>query len=189
MTENQLVAIATKIRNKIGTQNKFNLAEINLLTGVNKDYPNFDAKPKMFINGQAQAGDDDKSINGGTINYLFNSYHVDSPNLLRKLAGSKTHLYIHVPVVVYTGSDFSTKAVNQTIKLVKEDGSNLVDPLSIADGNTDYSFSGYSLSVPITTEIAEYLISGKAINATYTGIGTHEGTTIGGAAYIWLQTY
>lgn len=189
MTENPLVAIATKIRNATGSQNKFTVAEINLLTVVNKYYPNFDANPKWFINGQAQTGTDEKPVNGGTINCLFDSYHVDSPNLLRKLVGSKAHLDIHFPVARYTDTDFSIKAVAQTIKLVKEDGSNLIDPISIADGDTNYGFLGYSLSVPLTNEIAEYLISGKAINATYTGIGTHDGATIPGPVSIQLQTF
>lgn len=188
MTVNPIVEMANKIRDAIGTTQHFTLAEISELSGVNKNYPACYPIFSMDINGSTPSGSGLIDINGGdVITYTFN-YQITTPNLLRKLVGSKANLSFGVPVAKYM-NNFTATAVNQTIMFLKNDGTALFSPVNINDGDTNYSFSGYVRKEALTSEIAEYLITNQPIKVKYSNVGSHDGTQISSTATFTLNTY
>lgn len=188
MTENPIITMADKIRNGIGTQSKFTLSEIANLFVLNQNFPGFYPIKSMNINGTPPTTTGLANVNGGdVITYTF-TYKLSSAQLLRKLVGSKAKLYFSLPVAKYT-NNLTATAVNQTINIVKNDGSNLFSPVTIHDGDTNYSFSGYARTEPLTSEVADYLVTGQPIKIQYTNVGSHEGTQISTIATFALHTY
>lgn len=189
MTENPIITMADKIRNVIGAQSKFTLSEIANLLEPNQNFPGFYPIRSVDINGTPQATDGSLvNVNGGdVITYTF-TYKLSSAQLLRKLVGSKAKLHFSLPVAKYM-NNFTATAVNQTINFVKNDGSNLFSPVTIHDGDTNYSFSGYARKEPLTSEVADYLTTGQPIKIQYTNVGSHADTQISLIATFALHTY
>lgn len=189
MTENPIITMADEIRNVLGTQSKFTLSEIANLLILNQTFPGFYPIQSMDINGTPPTTDGSlANVNGGdVITYTF-TYKLSSAKLLRKLVGSKAKLSFSIPVAKYTNYITAT-AVNQTINFVKNDGSNLFSPVTIHDGDTNYSFSGYARKEPLTSEVADYLATGQPIKIQYTNVGSHADTQISSIATFALHTY
>lgn len=189
MTENPIITMADKIRNVIGAQSKFTLSEIANLLEPNQNFPGCYPIQSMDINGTPQATDGSLvNVNGGdVITYTF-TYKLSYAQLLRKLVGSKANLNFSLPVAKYM-NNFTATAVNQTINFVKNDGSNLFSPVTIHDGDTNYSFSGYARKEPLTSEVADYLTTGQPIKIQYTNVGSHADTQISSIATFALHTY
>ena len=188
MTENPIITMADEIRNVIGTQSKFTLSEIANLLVLNQNFPGFYPIQSMDINGTPPTTSGLANVNGGdVITYTF-TYTLSSAKLLRKLVGSKAKLYFSLPVAKYM-NNFTATAVNQTINFLKNDGSDLFSPVTIHDGDTNYSFSGYDRKEPLTSEVADYLTTGQPIKIQYTNVGSRAGTQISTIATFALHTY
>lgn len=189
MTENPIITMADKIRNVIGVQSKFTLSEIATLLEPNQNFPGFYPINSMDINGTPQATDVSLvNVNGGDVITCTFTYKLSSAQLLRKLVGSKAKLNFSLPVAKYM-NNWTATAVNQTINFIKNDGSQLFNPVTIPDGSTEYSFSGYERTEPLTSEVADYLQSGQPIKIQYTNVGSHADTQITPIATCALHTY
>ena len=188
MTENPIITMADEIRNVIGTQSKFTLSEIANLLVLDQNFPGCYPIQSMDINGTPPTDGGLVNVNGGdVITYTF-TYKLSYAQLLRKLVGSKANLNFSLPVAKYM-NNFTATAVNQTINFVKNDGSNLFSPVTIHDGDTNYSFSGYARKEPLTSEVADYLTTGQPIKIQYTNVGSHADTQISSIATFALHTY
>lgn len=173
MTENPIVKMADSIRAKIGTTKKFTLPEIALLTELSTSFPDFSTSASVSKNGTSQSLNSTIDVNGGdTINYTFN-YTVSHGDLLRKLISSNAKLSFSLSVIKYTDSDWTTKATSQTIHILRQDGSNLIDPVSIEAGNTQYQYSGLYVNQQLTETIVDYLLTNQPIIVKYDNIGSH----------------
>lgn len=173
MTENPIVKMASSIRAKIGTTKKFTLPEIALLTELSTNFPDFSTSASVSKNGTSQSLNSTIDVNGGdTINYTF-SYTVSHGDLLRKLISSNAKLSFSLSVIKYTDSDWTTKATSQTIHILRQDGSNLIDPVSIEAGNTQYQYSGLYVNQQLTETIVDYLLTNQPIIVKYDNIGSH----------------
>lgn len=189
MTENPIITMVDKIRTVIGTQSKFTLSEIATLLEPNQNFPGCYPIQSMDINGTPPTTDGAfANVNGGdVITYTF-TYKLSYAKLLRKLVGSKAKLSFTLPVATYM-NNFAATAVNQTINFIKNDGSNLFSPVTIHDGDTNYSYRGYDRKEPLTSEVADYLVTGQPIKIQYTNVGSHADTHISTIATFVLHTY
>lgn len=174
MTENAIVKMAAKIRNKVGTSRTFTLPEIATIMTVPDHFPDFSPTATLKLNGVTQQGGSSLSVHGGdTISYTI-SYTLNHAGLLQKLIGSNANLYLSIPVIKYMDTDFSQKATAQTIHILKKDGSNLLNPVSIAAGSTQYAYINLQLNQPLSNEIVSYLTTNQPIEVRYDNIGNHE---------------
>lgn len=174
MTENPIVKMASTIRDKVGTTNKFTLPEIATLMTVNTSFPDFSSSATVIKNGASQSLNSTINVNGGdTIEYTF-SYTANHEQLLRKLIGTNTKLSFSLPVIMYTDSDWTSKATSQTIHILRKDNSNLIDPISIEAGNTQYQYSGLYVNQQLTNSIVDYLITNQPIVVKYDNVGSHD---------------
>lgn len=174
MTENPIVKMASTIRDKVGTTNKFTLPEIATLMTVNISFPDFSSSATVIKNGASQSLNSTINVNGGdTIEYTF-SYTANHEQLLRKLIGTNTNLSFSLPVIKYTDSDWTSKVTSQTIHILRKDNSNLIDPISIEAGNTQYQYSGLYVNQQLTNSIVDYLITNQPIVVKYDNVGSHD---------------
>lgn len=174
MTENPIVKMASTIRDKVGTTNKFTLPEIATLMTVNTSFPDFSSSATVSKNGASQSLNSTINVNGGdTIEYTF-SYTANHEQLLRKLIDTNTKLSFSLPVIKYTDSDWTSKATSQTIHILRKDASNLIDPISIEAGNTQYQYSGLYVNQQLTNSIVDYLITNQPIVVKYDNVGSHD---------------
>ena len=181
MTENPIVKIANKIRDKVGTTQKFTLPEMASLVSLPDNFPDFTASLTLTQNGATKGSTDTLNVNGGdTISFTY-TYTVTQPNLLRKLVGSKAKLSISCPVVQYMDTDFLNKSVAQTINFLKQDGSELCPAVTINAGETSYAYTSYYLNQQLTNAIVDYLVTNRPIVVTYDHIGSHANATVSGA--------
>lgn len=176
MTENPIVKIANNIRTKVGTTQKFTLPEIASMVFLPDNFPDFTAKSSVKQNGTPKNSGDTLTINGGDTVSITYQYEVKYPALLRKLIGSKANLYIACPVANYMDTDFSTKAVGQTIHFLKDDGSELLPAVTIAAGDTKYAYSSYYVNQRLTTALVDYLVTNRAIEVRTDQFGSHANT-------------
>lgn len=190
MTENPIVAMANKFRDAIGTKSKFTLSEISQLAAVPLYYPASNPTSTLDINGIAQSGAALVDVHGGdTLTYTF-KYNIATPKLLRKLVGSKAYLSLTLPLVKYTNpSTYVATTVAQTIKILKNDGTELFSPITINDGNTDYAYVNLKRKEPLTNELVDYLITNQPIKAQYTNVGSHDGSQINSTAVLAFNLY
>lgn len=174
MTENAIVKMATKIRNKVGTSRTFTLPEIATLMTVPDNFPDFWPSATLKVNGVTQQGGSSLTVHGGeTISFTL-SYIIHHAGLLQKLIGSNAHLYLSIPVIKYMDTDFSQKATAQTIHILKKDGSNLLNSVSIAAGSTQYAYTTLQLNQPLSNEIVSYLTTNQPIEVRYDNIASHD---------------
>lgn len=174
MTENPIVKMANVIRDKVGTTNKFTLPEIALLTELSTSFPDFSTSATVSKNGASQSLNATINVNGGdTIEYTF-SYTASHEPVLRKLISTNTKLSFSLPVIKYTDSDWTNKATSQTIHILRKDGSNLIDPISIEAGNTQYQYSSLYVNQQLTDSIVDYLITNQPIIVRYDNVGSHD---------------
>lgn len=174
MTENPIVKMADSIRAKIGTKKKFTLPEIALLMELSTSFPDFSTSATVSKNGASQSLNTTIDVKGGdTIDYTF-SYTVSHGDLLRKLIASNAKLSFSLSVIKYTDSDWSSKATSQTIHILRQDGSNLIDPISIEAGNTQYQYSPLYVNQQLTDTIVDYLLTKQPIIVKYDNIGSHD---------------
>lgn len=172
MTENPIVKMADSIRAKTGTTNKFTIPEMSLIMGVSSNFPDFSPTVTVSKNGSSQDLNTTISVNGGdTIEFTFN-YTVTHADLLWKLRNSNAKLPFSLPVIKYM-EGWTNTATAQTIHILKENGSDLIAPTSIADGNTQYSYVNLYLYPQITDLIAEYLLTSRPIIVKYDNVGSH----------------
>ncbi|WP_334116408.1 hypothetical protein [Ligilactobacillus sp.] len=189
MTENPIVKMAEDIRDKVGTTNKFTLPEIALLMSLSTNFPEFFPSATVIKNGASQSLNTTIGVNGGdTIEYTF-SYTVSHESLLRKLVISNAKLSFSLPVIKYTDSDWSTKTTSQTIHILRKDGSNLVDPISIEAGSAQYQYTGLYVNRQLTTSIVDYLITTQPIIVKYDNVGTHDNLKMLTTATLNLWVY
>lgn len=173
MTENPIVKMANVIRDKVGTTNKFTLPEIALLMSLSTSFPDFSTSASVSKNGASQSLNSTIDVNGGdTINYTF-SYTVSHDDLLRKLIASNAKLSFSLSVIKYTDSDWTTKATSQTIHILRQDGSNLIDPINIEAGDTQYQYASLYVNQQLTDQIVDYLLINQPIIVKYDNIGSH----------------
>lgn len=175
MTENPIVKMADNIRTKVGTTQKFTLPEIASLVFLPDNFPNFNAELTIAQNGVTKPSiiGSRLHVNGGdTITFTF-TYTITEPNILHKLVGSNANLFISCPVISFMGTDYSTKAVAQTIHFLKQDGSELIPSVTINNGDTSYGYSNYRVNQPLTSAIADYLATNQPITYKYDNIGSH----------------
>lgn len=174
MTENPIVKMANTIRDKVGTTNKFTLPEIALLMSLSTSFPDFSTSATVSKNGASQSLNNTISVNGGdTIDYTF-SYTASHGDLLRKMIDTNAKLSFSLSVIKYTDSDFTSKATAQTIHILRQDGSNLVEPISIEAGNTQYQYSSLYVNQPLTNPIVDYLLTNQPIIVKYDNVGSHD---------------
>lgn len=177
MTENPIVKLANNIRTKVGTTQKFTLPEIASLVSLPDNFPDFTATNTVKYNGTTPSGTT-LTINGGDTVSITYRYEVKYPDLLRKLIGSKANLYIACPVANYMDTDFSTKAVGQTIHFLKDDGSELLPNVTIAAGDTKYAYSSYYVNQRLTAALVDYLVTNRAIEVRTDQFGSHANTNL-----------
>lgn len=173
MTENPIVKMANAIRDKVGTTNKFTLPEIVLLTELSTSFPDFSTSTTVSKNGASQSLNSTIDVNGGDIiNYTF-SCTVSHGDLLRKMIATNAKLSFSLTVIKYTDSDWTSKATSQTIHILRQDGSNLIEPISIEAGNTQYQYSSLYVNQQLTDPIVDYLLTNQPIIVKYDNIGSH----------------
>ena len=173
MTENPIVKMADSIRAKIGTTKKFTLPEIAVLMELTTSFPDFSTSATVSKNGTSQSLNSTIDVNGGdTIIYTF-SYTVSHGDLLRKMIATNAKLSFSLSVIKYTDSDWTTKATSQTIHILRQDGSNLIEPISIEAGNTQYQYSSLYVNQQLTDPIVDYLLTNQPIIVKYDNIGSH----------------
>lgn len=175
MVENPIVKIANNIRTKVGTTQKFTLPEIASMVFLPDYFPDFTATSTVMHNGTTPSGTT-ITINGGDTVSITYRYEVKHADLLRKLIGSKANLYIACPVANYMDTDFSTKAVGQTIHFLKDDGSELLPNVTIAAGDTKYAYSSYYVNQRLTAALVDYLVTNRAIEVRTDQFGSHANT-------------
>ena len=173
MTENAIVKMAAKIRNQVGTSRTFTLPEIATLMTVPDNFPDFWPSTTLKVNGVTQGGSSLTVHGGETISFTL-SYIIHHAGLLQKLIGSNAHLYLSIPVIKYMDTDFSQKATAQTIHILKHDGSNLLNPVSIAAGSTQYAYTTLQLNQPLSNALVSYLTTNQPIEVRYDNIGNHD---------------
>lgn len=180
MTENPIVKMADNIRTKVGTSQKFTLAEMASLLFLPDSFPNFNQKFTITQNGEIKpsAIGSRLNVNGGDTITITYTYTITQPNLLRKLVGTNANLFLSCPVVTFMDTDYSTKAVAQTINLLKQDGSDLIPAVTINAGETRYGLNTYHIHQPLTSAIADYLATNQPITIKYDNIGSHADATI-----------
>ena len=189
MTENPIVKMADSIRAKTGTNNKFTLPEMSLIMEVSSNFPDFSTTVTVSKNGSSQALNTTISVNGGdTIEFTFN-YAVTHTDLLWKLRNSNAKLSFSLPVIKYQDSGWTNKATAQTIHILRENGSELIAPISIADGDTNYSYVDKYIYPQLTDLIAEYLMTGRPIIVKYDNVGSHDNLKMSTAATLQLWLY
>lgn len=181
MTENPIVKMADNIRTKVGTTQKFTLPEIASLVMLPDNFPNFNAKLTIAQNGVTKPSiiGSRLDVNGGdTITFTY-TYTITEPNILRKLVGSNANLFISCPVISFImDTDYSAKAVAQTIHFLKQDGSELIPSVTINNGDTSYGYSNYQVNQPLTSAIADYLATNQPITYKYDNIASHANAQI-----------
>lgn len=177
MTENPIVKMADNIRTKVGTTQKFTLTEIASLVFLPDTFLDFTATSTVKYNGTTPGGTALTVKAGDTVSVTYH-YEVNHVNLLRKLIGSKANLYIACPVANYMDTDFSNKALGQTIHFLKDDGSDLSPAVTIAAGDTKYGYSSYYLNQQLTTAIVDYLESNRPIEVKIDQFGSHGTATV-----------
>jgi hypothetical protein len=181
--------MADKIRNVVGTQSKFTLSEIATMLEPNQNFPGFYPIRSVDINGTPQPTDVGLvNVKGGDVITVTFTYKLSSAQLLRKLVGSKAKLNFSIPVAKYE-NNWTATAVNQTINFLKNDGSQLFNPVTIPDGNTNYAYGDYKRTESLTSEVSDYLQSGQPIKIQYTNVGSHDGTQMSLLATFALYTY
>ena len=188
MTENPIVKMADNIRDKVGTTNKFTIPEMSLIMGVSSNFPDFSSTVTVSKNGSSQDPKTTISVNGGdTIEFTFN-YTVTHNDLLWKLRNSNAKLPFSLPGIKYTDSDFTNKATAQTIHILRENGSELIAPTSIAAGDTQYSYVNLYLYPQLTESLATYLLTGRSIIVKYDNVGSHDNLkmTTDATMNLWL---
>lgn len=170
MTENPIVKMANAIRAKVGTTKKFTLPEIALLMELSTSFPDFSTNVTVSKNGSSQAMNSTISVNDGdTIQFTFN-YTAQHGDLLRKLKGTNAKLSFSLPVIKYMDSNFTNKATSQTIHILRQDGSNLIEPTTIENGNTQYQFSNLFVNQQLTDPIVDYLLTNQPITVKYDNV-------------------
>lgn len=173
MTENPIVKMADRIRAKVGVTKKFTLPEIALIMDLSTSFPDFSTSATVSKNGASQSLKATIDVNGGdTIDYTF-SCTVSHGDLLRKLIASNAHLSFLLSVIKYRDSDWVTKATSQTVHILRQDGSNLIDPISIEAGDTQYQYSNLYVNQQLTDTIVDYLLTNQPIIVKYDNIGSH----------------
>ena len=188
MTENPIVKMANSIRAKTGTNNKFTLPEISLIMEVSSAFPDFSTTVTVSKNGSSQALNTSIAVNGGdTIEFTFN-YTVTHTDLLWKLRNSNAKLPFSLPVIKYQDG-WTNKATAQTIHILKENDSELIASISIADGDTNYSYVNKYLYPQLTDSIAEYLLTGRPITIKYDNVGSHDNLKMSTDATLKLWLY
>ena len=188
MTENPIVKMADSIRAKIGTTEKFTLPEMSLIMEVSSKFPDFSSNVTVSKNGSSQDLNATISVNGGdTIEFTF-SYTVTPTDLLWKLRNSNANLSFSLPLIKYTDSDFTNKATAQTIHILRENGTDLIAPISITAGESNYSYINLYLYPQITELIATYLLTGRPIIVKYDNVGSHDNLkmTTNATLDLWL---
>jgi plastocyanin len=189
MTENPIVKMADSIRAKTGTTNKFTLPEMALIMNVSSNFPDFSSTVTVSKNGSSQALNTTISVNGGdTIEFTFN-YTVTHTDLLWKLRNSNAKLPFSLPVIKYQDSDWTNKATAQTIHILRENGSELIASISIAAGDTNYSYVNKYIYPQLTDSIAEYLMTGRPIIVKYDNVGSHDNLKMSTDATLQLWLY
>lgn len=179
MTENPIVKMADNIRAKVGTTQKFTLPEIASLLTLPDYFPDFNATVTIAQNGATKPSSGQLTVNGGdTITFTY-SYTITQPKILRKLVGSYANLFLACPVAGFMDTDYTTKAVAQTIHFLKQDGSDLIPSVTINNGDTSYAFTNYQLKQPLTSAIADYLATNQPITVKYDNFGSHANTNLG----------
>lgn len=179
MTENPIVKMADNIRAKVGTTQKFTLPEIASLLTLPDYFPDFNATVTIAQNGATKPSSGQLTVNGGdTITFTY-SYTITQPTILRKLVGSNANLFLACPVAGFMDTDYTTKAVAQTIHFLKQDGSDLIPSVTINNGDTSYGFANYQLKQPLTSAIADYLATNQPITVKYDNFGSHANTNLG----------
>ena len=173
MTENPIVKMADSIRAKIGTTKKFTLPEIALIMNIATSFPDFSTSATVSKNGTSQSLNSTIDVNGGDIIIYTFSYTVSHGDLLRKMIATNAKLSFSLSVIKYTDSDWTTKATSQTIHILRQDGSNLIEPISIEDGNTQYQYSPLYVNQQLTDPIVDYLLTNQPIIVKYDNIGSH----------------
>ena len=188
MTENPIVKMADSIRAKTGTSNKFTLPEMSLVMEVSSNFPDFSTTVTVSKNGSSQALNSTISVNGGdTIEFTIN-YAVTHTDLLWKLRNSNAKLAFSLPVIKYQDG-WTSKATAQTIHILKENDSELIASISIADGDTNYSYVNKYLYPQLTDSIAEYLMTGRPITIKYDNVGSHDNLKMSTDATLKLWLY
>jgi plastocyanin len=173
MTENPIVKMADNIRAKTGTTNKFTLPEMSLIMEVSTNFPDFSTTVAVSKNGSSQDLNTTISVNGGdTIEFTFN-YTVTHTELLWKLRNSKATLSFSLPIIKYQDG-WTNKATAQTIHILRENGSDLIAPISINDGDTNYSYVNKYVYPQLTDLIAAYLMTGRPVIVKYDNVGSHD---------------
>lgn len=188
MTENPIVKMADKIRAKTGSSNTFTLPEMSLIMEVSSNFPDFSTTVTASKNGSSQDLNTTLSVNGGdTIEFTFN-YTVTHTDLLWKLRNSNAKFSFSLPVIKYQDSGFVNKATAQTIHILKENGSDLIEPISIGDGDTNYSYINKYIYPQITNLIATYVMTGQPIIVKYDNVGSHDNLkmTTNATLQLWL---
>ena len=191
MTENPIVKMADSIRAKTGTSNKFTLPEMALIMEVSCDFPDFSTTVTVNKNGSSQDLNTTISVNGGdTIEFTFN-YTVTHTDLLLKLRNSNAKLSFSLPVIKYQDSDGTNKATAQTIHILKENGSELIAPISIDAGDTNYPYINKYIYLQLTDLIVAYLMTGRPIIVKYDNVGSHVNLKMSTDAtlHLWLYLY
>ena len=187
MTENPIVKMADSIRAKVGTTNKFTLPEMSLIMGVSSNFPDFSTTVTVSKNGSSQDLNTTISVNGGdTIEFTFN-YTATHTDLLCKLRNSNAKLSFSLPVIKYQDG-WTNKATAQTFHILKENGSDLIAPISIANGDTNYSYVNKYIYPQLTDLIAAYLMTGRPIIVKYDNVGSHDNLkmTTDATLQLWL---
>lgn len=188
MTENPIVKMADSIRTKIGTTKKFTLPEIALIMDMATSFPDFSTNVTVSKNGTSQALNSSIPVNGGdTIEFTIN-YTAQHGDLLRKLKDTNAQLSFSLSVIKYM-EGWTNTATSQTIHILRQDGSNLIDPVSIAAGNTDYQYASLYINQTLTDSIIDYLITNQPITVKYDNIGAHNDLKINGSALLNLWLY
>lgn len=189
MTENPIVKMADSIRAKTGSTNKFTLPEMSLIMEVSSNFPDFSSTVTVSKNGSSQDLNTTISVNGGdTIEFTFN-YTVPHTDLLWKLRNSNAKLAFSLPVIKYQDSGWTNKATAQTIHILRENGSDLIAPISIDDGDTNYSYVNKFIYPQLTEGIATYLMSGRPVIVKYDNVGSHDNLKMSTDATFKLWLY
>ena len=189
MTENPIVKIADTIRAKTGTTNKFTIAEMGLLINVSTSFPDFSPTVTVSKNGASQALNSTISVNGGDTIEVTINYTVQHTDLLWKLKNSNAKLAFSLPVIKYMDTDFANKATAQTIHILKENGSDLIAPISINAGDGQYSYIDLYIYPQLTDLIAGYLLTGRPIIVKYDNVGSHDNLKMSTGARLELRLY
>lgn len=178
MVENPIVKMADNIRAKVGTTQKFTLPEIASLVTLPDTFPGFNQKLTVAQNGATKPAGASLTINGGdTITFTY-SYTIAQPSLLRKLVGTNANLFLSCPVIGFIDTDYSAKAVAQTIHFLKQDGSDLIPAVTINNGDSSYGHTNYQVHHPLTSAIVDYLATNQPITYKYDNIASHANTQI-----------